>query len=601
MTKDQPAVDNHIRFALDATETGLWEWDLDTETLIWDETCEQLFGYELGSFPGTYDAFVDRILDADREAVDEQITTAIQTNSEYDVEFRIEQSDGNRRWIRSRGLIETDDAGEPSRMVGTKTDITKERERERKLKNYRKLFENTTDCVVEIERVGGQSLIRQVNAAFEEVFGYTEAEVRDKHIHDVLTPDEYREQAVERREKLLDGAQPVVEVTRKTADGRREFLMRVIKLESRFYVIYTDITERKKHQRSVESARTKLRQIIDLIPDPLYVKNRHDVVQLSNEANAQLHGMTPDEIEGKRERKFEPDVENIKDFDKYRRREREVIETGESTTFEEELTDTDGEEHVFKTTRIPFRTEDSDEDAVLGYARDVTDRKEYEQELEQANAKLEKFAGVVSHDLRNPLNAAQLRLDLVEEDDGEHVASAQQSLDRMEQIIEDVLTLSRAGNTVDDPKQISLADVVRESWDTAKTERAEIEVDLPEHVTITADRARLKHVFENLFRNAVEHNDPRLQIRVGLIESSSPTDDTSASGFFIEDTGRGIPKDEREEIFDHGYSSTDEGTGFGLSIVSDVVDAHNWDISVTESETCGARFEITGVTVSYEW
>jgi signal transduction histidine kinase len=231
------------------------------------------------------------------------------------------------------------------------------------------------------------------------------------------------------------------------------------------------------------------------------------------------------------------------------------------------------------------------------FLRDITKRRTREKQLERQNEKLDNFAGVVSHDLRNPLNAAQLRLDLIDGEDAEHAASAQRSLDRMETIITDILTLSRAGETVEDPEQIMLTDVIRDGWDTAATDDADLELQVPVTVTITADRARLQHVLENLFRNAVEHNDSPLEIRVGLIEGADTTGGTTASGFFIADDGGGIPEDKRGEIFDHGYSSRDEGTGFGLSIVADVVDAHDWDISVTESESGGARFDITGVTI----
>jgi signal transduction histidine kinase len=65
----------------------------------------------------------------------------------------------------------------------------------------------------------------------------------------------------------------------------------------------------------------------------------------------------------------------------------------------------------------------------------------------------------------------------------------------------------------------------------------------------------------------------------------------------IEDDGDGIPADERDEAFDYGHTTRDEGTGFGLSIVADIVDAHDWHISITESNEGGARFEISGVQI----
>jgi signal transduction histidine kinase len=86
---------------------------------------------------------------------------------------------------------------------------------------------------------------------------------------------------------------------------------------------------------------------------------------------------------------------------------------------------------------------------------------------------------------------------------------------------------------------------------------------------------------------------------VGLVESPDGSVEASqAAGFYVEDDGDGIPADEHGEIFDHGYTTSDDGMGFGLSIVEDIVDAHDWDISTAESHEGGARFEITGVETS---
>lgn len=67
------------------------------------------------------------------------------------------------------------------------------------------------------------------------------------------------------------------------------------------------------------------------------------------------------------------------------------------------------------------------------------------------------------------------------------------------------------------------------------------------------------------------------------------------AGFYIEDDGCGIPKNEYDDVFTPGYSNSEDGTGFGLSIVKQVVAAHGWEIRLTESATGGVRFEITGV------
>jgi signal transduction histidine kinase len=96
-------------------------------------------------------------------------------------------------------------------------------------------------------------------------------------------------------------------------------------------------------------------------------------------------------------------------------------------------------------------------------------------------------------------------------------------------------------------------------------------------------------LFENLFRNAVNHGGGEVTVTIGEI----------ADGFYVADDGAGIPDDERDDIFEAGYSTADGGTGFGLAIVKEVVEAHGWEIRVTDSEMGGARFEIIGIETAH--
>jgi Signal transduction histidine kinase len=124
----------------------------------------------------------------------------------------------------------------------------------------------------------------------------------------------------------------------------------------------------------------------------------------------------------------------------------------------------------------------------------------------------------------------------------------------------------------------------------------ECNLSTPPTTTIRADYDRLVRVFENLYRNAVQHTDSAVELRVGVLQdAATQTTQEQQTGFFIEDTGSGISEQERAEIFDNGYTTSTDGTGFGLSIVENIVDAHGWDIHVTESSEGGARFEISGV------
>jgi len=87
---------------------------------------------------------------------------------------------------------------------------------------------------------------------------------------------------------------------------------------------------------------------------------------------------------------------------------------------------------------------------------------------------------------------------------------------------------------------------------------------------------------------AVTHVQAVLTVTVGNV----------AGGFYVADDGTGIPAEERDEVFEAGYSTTNSGAGLGPNIVQEIVQAHGWEISVTDSDGGGARFEITGVTGS---
>ena len=228
--------------------------------------------------------------------------------------------------------------------------------------------------------------------------------------------------------------------------------------------------------------------------------------------------------------------------------------------------------------------------------RDVTDRKRREQELERQNERLDQFATMVGHDLRNPLTVAAGQLTLAEtecESDAAatHFDAVRKSHQRMESMVEDLLTLARSGQRVEETESVTLAELVRDAWAHAKANGCELELTVPDGATVSADRDRLLHVFENCFRNAADHNDSQLTVRVGLLDHA----DDDFTGFFIEDDGEGIPEGERERVFEHGYTTDGEGTGLGLSIVKDIVDAHGWRVRVTEGAHGGARFEVTGV------
>lgn len=247
------------------------------------------------------------------------------------------------------------------------------------------------------------------------------------------------------------------------------------------------------------------------------------------------------------------------------------------------------------------------------------------EQLEAKNEQLEQFAEVISHDLRNPLGVLDGWLETAAETGNEDAFDrCFNAIDRMNTLVDEILTLARAGSVIDDPEPLDIAAVARAAWETVDTPTSTLVVDTEQ--TIRADETRLQQLFENLFRNAVEHatdtqnaddesdddnggtdddNDGTDDSDVDDNDSdTSGTDDTGVTvtlgalpdGFYVEDDGPGIPPDERDDVLESGYSTSDDGTGFGLAIVAEVADAHGWELTVTEGTDGGARFACTEVS-----
>ena len=228
--------------------------------------------------------------------------------------------------------------------------------------------------------------------------------------------------------------------------------------------------------------------------------------------------------------------------------------------------------------------------SISGYLihfRDITSTVEYADDLVTQTQRVNTFIDVVSHDLRNPLSAARGQVELSRQQSGDaQLDDIDRLLRRMESIIDNLLAVAKQTGTPD-REPVKLATLCHDCWQYIDAPRAELVVETEQ--AIQADRAQLKRVLENLFRNAVEHGSQTVTIRVGELDPQR--------GFFIADNGDGISEKQQKQLFEHGYTGTADGIGIGLAIVQQVVAAHGWTITVQESESGGAQFEITDVDI----
>jgi PAS domain S-box-containing protein len=355
----------------------------------------------------------------------------------------------------------------------------------------------------------------------------------------------------------------------------------------------TDITDRKERERELERRTEELERLTDELeeqyrylfeeaPVMAVVTRAADGRPVVDDCNRQFVdrlGYDRDEVVGSELAAFYP-AESRRKLLEGGGYERAL--TGEFVREDRTLVTADGE-HVETLLRaVPRRDARDDIVGTLALYIDVSERKE----LERQKERLEEFATLVSHDLRNPLHVARSRATLASEEcDTEHLDEVLRAHERMGLLIEDLLTLARSGDDVGDPESVDLAPLVERCWADAPTADATLLVDTDR--VIRADRSRLRLLVENLIRNAVEHGGDGVTVTVGDL----------ADGFYVADDGSGVPESERRTVFEAGYSTSDDGTGFGLRIVERVAEAHGWAMALTESVDGGARFEISGVDI----
>ena len=348
------------------------------------------------------------------------------------------------------------------------------------------------------------------------------------------------------------------------------------------FVLAQDVTTRKQYERRLERLTTRLRLALQGTGTGVWEWNLDTDEVVWDEQVEDLFGYETGEFPGTYSgfvnRVHPDDVERVES----------ALEAGIDDGFYEAefRVHVDGETRRWVLARAEVRYEDGTPERMVGIVTDVTDRKQRERELRRKNARLDEFASLISHDLRNPLTEAKGRLELVEEEcESDHVPPIAAALDRMETIVDDTLTLARQGDTVGETERIPIAPLVQECWRVVDSADATIEID--DEFAVRGDPDRIRHVFENLFRNAIEHGGDDVTVRVGR---SGPDE------MYVEDDGPGIPADERTTAFDPGHTSLDAGSGLGLTIVERIVEAHDWTIHATEGRG-GARFEIGGVDV----
>lgn len=492
---------------------------------------------------------------------------------------------GQQLWVEVTMIITEGD--DRPHLVGICHDVTEREERKQELKRTERRFDalfNDSNLLVGLLDVDG-TVIEANETAFEYVDGSDETVTGEPFWETPWWSDELRPAIREKVETAAAGeyveyeadltkpdgeAYSVTGVIRPVVDDEGEILSLIVSAR--------DVTERIERKRLLET-------ILENSTVPIFLKDRNGEYVLVNREFEDVFGLEGTAVEGRTDDElFSPETAR-----EVQRNDRTVLERGEEIVVEERIP-VDGEERIYLSSKVPvydIGTEFDSETpvAVLGVAKDITERKRRERKLERQNERFDQLASAVSHDLQTPLSTALGRAELaIETGDLEEVAKAVSALERADQLRKELVNALQARDVVGETETVDLGDVAAEVWQFIEVSD-EPSLRIEDSPTIDGDPDAIRRLLENLFSNSIEHGPEDVCVRIGRVDD----------GFYIEDDGPGIASEDREKIFTLGYSTKDGGSGVGMVSVREIALAHEWTISVAESERGGVRFEVSDV------
>ncbi|WP_425357199.1 aerobic respiration two-component sensor histidine kinase ArcB [Vibrio tritonius] len=367
-----------------------------------------------------------------------------------------------------------------------------------------------------------------------------------------------------------------------------------------------EVHQREKTQLELAERTALLRSFIDASPDLIYYRNAQGEFSGCNRAMEELTGRSEHELVG------------LTPWDVYRKEiaqsivetDQDVFKTNSSITYEQWLEYPDGSKSFFELRKVPFYSKDGDHLGLVGFGRDITERKRHEESLEKASRDKTTFISTISHELRTPLNGivglSRMLLDSpLTQEQHKYMQTINVSAVTLGNIFNDIIDMDKFDRRKLElfPASLDFDEFVveLESLSTLMAEQKGLRFDLDRltdlpHL-IEVDATRLRQVLWNIISNAVKFTK---EGGIVMTVSAEIEDDFADIIMDFEDTGIGIPESEVDKIFAMYYqvkSGKDNlhavGTGIGLSVSRQLINLMGGDITVSSEEGFGSTFTVT--------
>jgi PAS domain S-box-containing protein len=627
--KDLWGSQERYRALVDNTVLGIAVMDTNYRIIMVNPTFAKLFKRSASDLVGKY-CFREF---EKREAVCPHCPgkRAMVSGKTEEVETQGERDDGNHFYVHHRAapLFGSDGALKGFLEMVEDIDIRKKTEESlRETRDYLEKLLNYANAPIIVWDT--KSIITRFNHAFERLTGYTNKEVIGKKLH-ILFPEVSRKESLKKIERTLSGEYwESVEIPVLCKDGSIKIALwnsANIYTKDAGTLVATiaqgqDITDRKQAEEALRQSENNYRTLLENLPQKIFLKDKNSVYISCNENYAHDLGVNPHEIAGKKDYDFFP-----KELaDKYRTDDKRIMESGKTEDIEEKYIQ-DGTEVFIQTVKTPVKDEEGNIIAVQGIFWDITERKQAEKELtksrehleeivkartaqlEAANRELEAFSYSVSHDLKAPLRAiAGFSSILIEDhydkldDEGKHLLNVVQgNAQKMGELIDDLLALSRVGRKEIDLSEIDMDKLAKTVFDEIKATvpEREIQFDIKPLPSTNCDEGLLRQVFFNLLFNAIKFTKFKEK---AIIEVGGYAEGAE-NVYYVKDNGVGFDMQYNDKLFrafQRLHSDKEfEGTGIGLATVQRVINRHGGKTWAEGKVNEEATFYFTLPNLSY--
>lgn len=541
-----------------------------------------------------------------------QMLIAFRDAQWFDFEVQHKHRDGGAFWARIKGQPVFDQLGNFIEYYTIIEDITPKREMEDRLREseqrMRTLILNLHDSIL-LEDENRRILL--VNQKFCSMFGI---QVDPEHLIGADCSNSAQESKfhfqnpegfVQRIEEILVQKETVINEVLELKDGRfftRTYIPIVIdKVHKGHLWAYQDITLERNFQENLNYEKEKYRRIIENMNIGLLEVDNEDNILLTNQRFCAMSGYTPEDLIGKKG----VDVFLNEEARRLISEKSELRKSKISDSYELEVTDSKGEERVWLVSGGPNYDIKGSVIGSIGLHFDVTETRNLERlreellaKLEQQNRQLNEYAQIVSHDLKSPLRSIHSLITFIKEDNNQAFNSVtaqyfemiQEKVEKMERLIQGILSYSRIDHTQYKTEQINLNQLIQSVTSI---------IEVPLHITIRVNRElptvqgdayRLQQLFLNLMTNAILYND-KAEGWVEIDYQEEPHQFT----FSIRDNGKGIYEKDVKRIFKmfEFLNPNDRSTGIGLTIVKKILDDMHEKIYLESEPGVGSVFYFT--------